>query len=410
MFGRKKKKEHNVFISKNPHTSAADLIHRARCRLLYTSNWYGQFAIGMKWKPITSSVKMDTECPTMGVCMQNGEVVCYYNELFVKSQTVEELCGAIQHEIEHVLKLHPVRRSTERKPETWNIAADMVVNGRKHAPRIGYKDHRSENKPLILPLNGELNYIPNGWPINETTEYYYDRLVEEEQGKGKDKPTYKPLDSHAVWAKSDTDPHVARELIKSAAHKASSAAQGLVPAHIKEWIAELDKPVVKWQHILKQYIARHIGNARWTFSRVNRRYDTWGIPGRTYHAASSINVIVDTSGSVSLEEEQKFFTEIERICTRSEVWVLLWDCAFQGYQKYRKGDWKKYPISGRGGTDMAKPIEWLKKNNRVKQCQVIFTDGICNWAAPQPFPVITVINNNKAKGPDWGLVIRLTDE
>mgnify|MGYP003343038029 FL=1 len=103
-----------------------------------------------------------------------GEVQCIYYPPFVESCTVEELYGVVQHEIEHIVRLHCVRPGQHRHPLLWNYAADMCVNGPQKSPRIGYRDHSSSQ--LVLPLNGNIIHIPPDWPQDETTEYYYEKL------------------------------------------------------------------------------------------------------------------------------------------------------------------------------------------------------------------------------------------
>ena len=108
---------------------------------------------------------------------------------------------------------------------------------------------------------------------------------------------------------------------------------------------------------------------------------------------------------------EKFFAEIEMVTSRAKVHVLQWDHAFQGYSRYRRGDWKKIEVRGRGGTDMAAPVDWLEERRAVGDACIMLTDGICNWPSERKFPFIVVIaGDNKGYGykdPPWGKVVRI---
>jgi predicted metal-dependent peptidase len=460
---------------------------KARCRLMTREPWYGHIAMNMVWIP-SEMPWLPESRRTMGVRIVNGgEIQCLYFPPFIDSLTIRELFAVIQHEIEHIVRCHCVRVGS-RNPEAWNIAADMCVNGPKKKPRIGYQEPTTGE--LIVPLKGNIIWIPEDWEQDGTSEKYYDKLKKKQQGMGGcckncGRPLSKSggkkqgqggsgkqpgqgqgqgkgqgqggkgqqpgqggsgqgqqpgqggggqgqcncptcggdmnsdynfggvqggvIDDHSVWNQTDVSPDEARQVIKDVVDQATSKCQGHCPGHLLEAIAELNKPVVRWRELLRQYLGKHAGNQRRTYSRRNRRRQEFGTKGISRHAASDVTVIVDTSGSIGKEELQQFFAEIEAISARSRVWLLQWDHAFQGYARYRRGDWKKLEVKGRGGTDMAAPIEWLCENGLVKDAQIMLTDGFCNYADDKHFPLITVITTPEGStdGPDWGTTIRM---
>jgi len=433
-----------------------DRLMKARCRLMTREPWYGHIAMNMIWIP-SEMPWMPESRRTMGVRIVNGgEIQCLYFPPFIDSLSIRELFAVIQHEIEHIVRCHCVRVGS-RNPEAWNIAADMCVNGPKKKPRIGYQE--STTGELIVPLKGNIIWIPEDWEQDGTSEKYYDKLKKKQQsmggcckncgrpqGKGQGKgqgqgqgqqpgqgggqgqckcPTCGGdlngdynfggvqggvIDDHSVWNQTDVSPDEARQVIKDVVDQATSKCQGNCPGHLLEAIAELNKPVVRWRELLRQYLGKHAGNQRRTYSRRNRRRQEFGTKGISRHAASDVTVIVDTSGSIGQEELKQFFAEIEAISARSRVWLLQWDASFQGYARYRRGDWKtKVKIKGRGGTDMAAPIEWLCENGLVKDAQIMLTDGYCNYTTDKHFPLITVITTpeGSASVPDWGITIHM---
>jgi predicted metal-dependent peptidase len=90
--------------------------------------------------------------------------------------------------------------------------------------------------------------------------------------------------------------------------------------------------------------------------------------------------------------------------------VLQWDAAFQGYEPYRRGDWKRIMCKGRGGTDMVGPMDWLIDNKLVPDCTILLTDGYTGWHQNINFPCITVITvpEGTVDGPPYGHTVRMT--
>ena len=397
----------------------------ARCRLMTIEPWYGHIAMGMTWVPLHEGAA----CKTMGVRIVNGgDIQCVYHPPFVESLTIEELYAVVQHEIEHVVRLHCVRQDS-RHATAWNIAADMCVNGMKSKPRIGYRTPATGE--LIIPHKDHIVWTPDDWPADETTECYYDRLLKKGEPDVKntgeiiprgfgiplDDHTGEiiprgfgiPLDDHQVWQETDVSMDEARQVVREHVHEATERCQGSRPGHLAEAISCLDNPVVNWRQLLKHYLGRHVGNRRVTFSRRNRRQDLFGIPGITRRSAATVNVIVDTSGSISNECLKKFFAEIECISHRAKTNVLQWDSVFQGWSVYRRGCWKHMRINGRGGTDMAAPLRWLIENRKIADVQVMLTDGYCDYLTKNEvlFPMITVITPGTGMEPRYGHVVRM---
>lgn len=459
-------------ITKAAVYSQSEKLMTARCRLMVRQPWYGHFSMAMVWIPSQMSWRPESQ-RTMGVRIVNGgEIQCLYYPPFVESMTLKELYAVIQHEIEHLVRVHCLRAG-DRNPIAWNIACDMTVNGKKRSPRIGYPEPGTGE--MIVPLAGQIIWIPEDWDEKQTAEHYYDKLEKIQQkmcavcghcgrpmsgkdkdkgkdkgnkgkGKGKgqddddegqgqgqgqgdgqdqggqcpkcgqsgDEVEYggikgKMVDDHSTWNQTDVSQDEARQVIRDMVSQASEKAKGDVPGHLQEAIAALNTPVVRWRELLRHYLGRHVGNQRKTFSRRNRRHNRFGVAGISHHAAANVVVVVDTSGSIGTKELQQFFAEIDAISSRAKVKVLQWDWAFQGYTTYRRGDWKRFKVNGRGGTDMAQPMQWLIDEHQVADVTVMLTDGHCNWidAAKINFPCITVITTAETTSPDYGHVVRM---
>ncbi|MFM7113410.1 MAG: DUF2201 family putative metallopeptidase [Planctomycetota bacterium] len=396
--------------------SPGDKLMNARCRLMTMEPWYGHIAMSMTWVavPVGEALK------TMGVRIVNGgEIQCLYHPPFVEKLSLEELYAVVQHEIEHVVRLHCVRNDS-RHPTAWNIAADMCVNGLKSRPRIGYRD--STTNRMIIPHMDQIVWIPEDWPENETTECYYEMILKKgrpdgfwgdtgtnNRGETVRQGFGRTLDDHDVWRETDVSMDEARQVVRDLVHHATEKCPGTAPGHLSEAINDLNRPRVNWRQLLRHYLGKHLGNRRVTFSRRNRRQDRFGMPGISRRAAATVNVIVDTSGSISSEILKQFFAEIECISHRAKTRVLQWDHAFQGWSVYRRGCWKGMAIHGRGGTDMAAPLRWLLDNRKIADAQVMLTDGFCNYLKKNEvqFPMITVITPGGGTEPQYGHVVRM---
>ncbi len=159
----------------------SEKLMKARCRLMTREPWYGHIAMSMVWIP-SNMPWLPEQRRTMGVRIVNGgEVQCLYYPPFVESMTVKETFAVIQHEIEHIVRLHCLRVS-HRDPDGWNIAADMTVNGPRNKPRIGY--HESSTAEVIVPLKGNIIWIPEDWPQDGTSELFYDMLEKKQKKLG----------------------------------------------------------------------------------------------------------------------------------------------------------------------------------------------------------------------------------
>lgn len=367
-----------------------DKITKAKCQLIVKEPWYGHFAMQMTWREDNGLLKS----PTMGVYVDGcGNIICLYDKKFVESLQSDELITLIQHEIEHIVRLHCARGKTYDS-HTFNIACDMAVNGKRKSPKIGQKEHFYEDKIL-----GKGVFVPEKWDPNLTAEQYYEMLPKQPSLKGLGNPS----DDHSIWTKTQLSQDEMRQVVKAAVDQASMKSQGNIPNGLKQAITELSKPLVNWRQLLYQYIGRYVGNKRLTFSRRNRRRQTFGIPGISHHAASTITVVVDTSGSISKEDLQQFFGEIDHISAKSRVFVLQWDSALQGYNVYKRGDWRKIQVRGGGGTDMEAPIQWLIDNRKVTDVVIMLTDGYCSYANSVRFPVITIVTDKQGQLPTYGL-------
>jgi len=417
-------------------------IKKATSFVLYSQPWYGAFLMDFEY------VKSNS-VPTMGVQMTRLGVRLLWNEEFVDKIPLFNLAPILVHEVEHVVRMHLVRRATDGLHLIENYAKDMTCNGSKKENRIKIKIKSQE---MVMPDFSV--FIPENWEQNETWEFYYKKLMEmfkEEQqksraqkGKGKGKDNSKgngkgdknkdqegdggggkseedklrdflkqfgeALDDIAEAAKAcEVSEDEARQMVKEMADNATSTAPGSVPGHLSEALEKLLAPKVRWREELKAFTGKNLGNRRLSWAKINRRMPQFGFRGHSRRNAAKVAIVTDTSGSISNKMLEGFFTEIENISHGWKIHLLQWDHDFQGYNQYRRGDWRKLKVNGRGGTDMMAPIDWLKKNASFDAI-ILFTDGECYWGEDPQVPIIICIAGEEdqryySDPPEWGKTI-----
>lgn len=403
-------------------SSTSDLLMRARCKLLTINPWYGTMASMFRWKPCVNK-----GLSTIGVrVVDGGYVDCLYNPDFCDQLTVDEMMGVIQHEIEHIVRLHCVRVGS-RDARRWNHATDFTINGKESNPKI-------ENLPNKEGLKGI--YYPEKWQDNMTSEELYDRLQKtrirykapaagspgaqgwpnkDEDGNPQDIIDGPPdaeeeivvegeLDDHDIWSGSTVGEDEARQVVKDMVRQAGIKA-GNVPGHLTDAIAALEEPVVNWKYELRQFMGRAIGGRRRTWSRANRKRPEFGIKGKSNHASVKLTIGVDTSGSVSQKLLEQFFSELELISQKFKITLVQFDHGYQRHDNYHRGDWKRIPIAGRGGTSFIEFFKAIEEKQLVGKCNIILTDGEAPWGEERPYPVLWVIMPHGKKEhvtPAWG--------
>jgi predicted metal-dependent peptidase len=422
--------EDESYFTRERLQEAMGKMDRARGFLIAQEPWYGHFAIQMEWEPSTT-----LKVPTMGVTiLHNGQIKCFWHPMFVLTRSIFRLASAIKHEIEHIVRLHPVRRD-EREPQKWNRATDMAINGSKTEQNIAIVE--DSESPKVLPFaeeeGVELIWRPAKFPAEAAAEDLYDLLEEtppqcgscggtgkqskgdgegnewDDGGKGQDGDGDKPsgggkqdgnasgskgdcpdcggtgqkgqvIDDHGSWEGSSATPEHARQIVQGVTEVATKNC-GKAPGHLKKAIDALGQPIINWRHEFRTVFGRSVGKSRPTWSRMDRRRPVFGRPGKTRRGSGSALVICDTSGSVSEAEYRQFFGEIDgSICQNVRVSILLWDdkkaVADQEIKDiywplYRRGQWRKIERVGYGGTNMDEAVEYAATHRLLRGVDVV---------------------------------------
>jgi predicted metal-dependent peptidase len=398
----------------------------------------------------------------MGVSViSDGTVDSVYNREFVDSLSNEGLACVIIHEIDHIIRLHCIRKMSRIK-ECWNIAADAIVNGTKDNPNI----------KIVGKDYSEKCYLPNSvvWytapESNLGTEQYYDWLKknsticptcgamvihfdpnakndqskgkgqgqnqkgqgqnqgqnqgqggggsqnQDDQGQEKDEHTCptcgaKPemVDDHGMWDNSTANEDDARAIVDGMVAQTCKSA-GNAPGHLEEAIKALKEVRTNWMREMNEWMGKKCGGRRNTFSRLNRRLPRFGIPGSTSRAMVDLSVFCDTSGSMGPDEISEAFSNIEKLAYRSKIRLIEFDHGIEHVSKYRKGDWKKIKIHGRGGTSIVRALKEAEERGLIGDVNVVITDGYLEWPEQKSYPMLWYVVSSSNQMPTWGKVIK----
>jgi len=338
-----------------------------------------------------------------------------------------ELEAVLVHEIMHLVRLH-LDRGQDSEFQLFNVAADMCINEEINGSSGAYQDklvglkigRRTMKLPkdvLSIDLARKDGYDKDlvteplyNWLIDKRKEYQKEQEKMQGQGsngedsdgsggkgskpgegkensgeEGSSVTSIKDLfdatygtnsESHYVLEESDS---LAEAAIKDVTDNAIARGIGNISGSFAENLEDLLKPSkINWKNLLRKYVMSHVyghGNLReHKWSRRNRR----GIPlPGTRKLSKRIVVGVDTSGSVDKNQLEQFFIEIEKMVKETSILtVVQWDTEIKNvWKEYKKGDYRKIKIQGRGGTDVQCIFDWVIENKRKGDLLLNFTDG-----------------------------------
>ena len=318
-----------------------------------------------------------------------------------KLPTPEAQMGALLHQLLHLFFGHLFLAADFPDRFAFDVAADMQANEYNH--------------PQWLPVNavrlGELADFP--LEANQTVFHYYDRVQSLWTDGGRQYPlSYSKLqqwheqrewlfESHNGWflpkAIRRVDKELARlaarSLILQAAAAAGEKALGQLPLPLR---LELEKepeprPAIHWRKLLRQFGRSSRSTLlKETIHRPSKRYRT--TPGIRVRRRQRLLLGVDTSGSVSREEQAAFFSEIDFLArTGAELTLVEFDSEVQHVSKY-KGRRPAFLLGG-GGTNFIPVLEYANRSGPWDGV-ILFTDGF----APTPrldlrFPLLWAITS-----------------
>ena len=343
----------------------------------------------------------------------NGKKIIF-NPITYIQLPPSERDGVFLHELLHMALLHHLRRGV-RDHYIFNIAADIVVNGmivnegNFKIPKYGIRDedleHLSVEEVYELIIKNKKKYNLN---LVDLINDEKDSEDKDSQGKGNDLKTgISDLNTEAeirnYWKQAIND---AKLITKGSSEKS-------LPESFERNFGEVLEPEIDWKTKLWNFLVRTPTD----FGEFDRRLIYSGLYLENLEG-ESINVFccIDTSGSISDYEINKFMREIKGIINAyPNLNCRLWYADHECYGPYNIDSMENVPKpKGGGGTDFEpffKDITKKEFNNNDGVC-IYLTDGYGYFPEKEPdLPVLWVVIPGGAEQEyfPFGEIVKLTN-
>ncbi len=278
------------------------IISASLLRLRMRSPFFATLALFAKFIPTPSILAAATD----------GKDI-FYNSDLLQSLTTAQQDGLLLHEVLHAALLHVLRRGVRDK-QTWNIAADIVVNGIIsqqgcfELPEGGIRDTKLEHLSVeeiyeLLQQQDKCNYCLANLDLLEISPLAV-QGNNETSGLGEEE-----LDSLSEAKKAELESHW-QNAMQQATVIARTTNQGKLPAGMTRELGALDRSQLDW----RSYLWRYLVKTPTDYTKFDRRFIGRGLYLETLQGESvKVYVAVDTSGSIDNELLKMFLSEVNGI-------------------------------------------------------------------------------------------------
>ena len=337
------------------------------------------------------------EIDTMAVGPRGVMVALYYNPFFMSELSDDELRWVLTHEVGHVVLHHITLRkpSDPHESNLMNWAADLAVNSlfpQSNGFRypVCKKDvFDEETKEQLCKAGEPWVLLPKkfGFPERQSMEQYAE-LLRNAVKKGKiPKAVFedgasggnsngngragRQFDVHYRWGQNPAVDAQVREWVEQLRKTTS---WGTLRGEVQAAILAAQKSEVPWNKVLRYYYGLISSKQRVsTYKRPSRRF---GYPwcGKKPLGTDRKLVAIDTSGSVSTKELEKFMAETNALAETQPVDVITWDAGLTMPRPIQwSGKKRSFDFAGRGGTDPQPVLDFARERNYREV--IMLTDG-----------------------------------
>lgn len=347
----------------------------------------------------------------------------FFNPDFFMKLDNEEKIFLLLHEIMHNVYDHGIRRGF-RDAKIWNKAGDYVIND------------ELIQRNFKMPKGGLHNVDYRDWSADAI---YADLMQKQDEGggSGPDNPwpdLQDPADDSGNGDGSGSGsgnqgiggipkPTAAeaeehnKDLLASATQisQMSGDKAGTIPGSLQRHLDDLLNPKLPWTKILAKFLFSMNKND-YSWRKPNRRFISQGIvmPSLYSEGIGRISFAIDTSGSVSVSDFNRFMSEIAYVFKQfqpKEINVMQFDHILQGNDKCCSvQDFMNLEFKGGGGTNIDPVLEAFKEDD-VSKALIILTDGYLHQRVdldPKK-PVIWCIYDNPGFVPEFGTAIHFSN-
>jgi len=388
-----------------------------KCIMVIVAN-YGFFA------DLLFNLKIKQATDPRITTMATDGLSIMYNSDFANELSEEECVFVLCHEIMHNALFH-FDRGLGRDPELWNISGDYAINlllegigkmPEKVLYEEKYKDwsteqiyaelepewekNKQKKKELIKQLmDGLGSDIQAPGSLSGGIDIYDDGEGEGEgngQGKGKGKGKGKPGQGGGTAGQSGNkelqgakgNDEKMKQVWGEIVRDASSKNQGFGSANMQRFLRKISKPKVNWQAELRKFVANIYSKLKHKLPQrraISRGDYLWGL-NKKKSDYNNVVIAIDTSGSISEDDLDKFASEIHAIFKNRGIkkchviWCDYDICGVQEFSTRNKFKIDKLRPQGFGGTRFTPPFDWIQDNLVKKGLQpafmIYFTDAL----------------------------------
>lgn len=358
-----------------------------------------------------------TEVPTLGVGKSSADeivVKLFVNPEYVESiinftkgneeKSVNHFVEVFKHEVHHLIFGHLSFDFPDKQRQT--IAAECSVNSyvnrhnlistNEEKPGVFAEDFGLEPKLSLKEYYDLLNHNKKYQQMASGSCSGITVIMDGENDSGDNSANGNSIDSHEKW-KAISGDSISEEMIKDIVRQAAETCKqsnkwGNMPGELMSAIQDnfmQKKNIIPWQVVLKNFLASSSENILdYSMKRLSKRFGTR--PGTVKSDVLSVAIGIDTSGSISDDMLQIFFSELDAIAkTNTKMEVFEWDT-----KVHRRYDFRDFDgcVQGRGGTDPIPALEEITAENY--DCIIMFTDfGFSDIKDEYGVPILWVVNN-----------------
>ena len=342
----------------------------------------------------------------------------YYSPEFVMAQTPEALATMVLHEALHCVNQHSPRFRALAQPSerhvAWNSAGDVGINhvlDEAHMPWGDFTPLRFSDLAKF-EVKPEMATEKIYFTIVDYISEHPDEFQSQSDcgsvigGKARGYEIARN-NSNNPAIKSDQQDVIRDQVAQEIIHFARIKGIGSLPGFLLRWAEDLLEPKIDWRKAFagafRSSLATVLGRRDYVYTRPSRRQSAMRtgsheiiLPSMRKPAPPAIAIVVDTSGSVGIDEIKMFLTEVDGIVKANGishgVTVIPCDAEVGEIQKLRsRGAITTLRLHGGGGTDMGVGIAAAGLLRPTPKIIVVFTDGYTGWPDALPKGVETMI-------------------
>ena len=366
----------------------------ARSRLILDKPFLGALALRL---PL-----VETDAAWCRSTWSDGRTL-YYNRAYVDSLDAGQTQYALAREALHCALLHFYRRGN-RDRFLWQTACDYAITP------ILLDDGLEPTPDTVMMPEYEGLTAEEIYPLLQNAGIRRRPSAGQEDGKEGGEPLPQPPPEPGA-REAERLAAQWQQRLAAAAQQALQA--GKLGARMARLVDVFLQPRLSWRSLLAQHLSATARND-YSYARPStRRGDPAVFPGLRSDEIDLV-VAVDTSGSVSADEIEQFFAEIDAIKgqVRARISLLCCDAEIDAACPaiFEPWDEFRFPAEVRGGgdTDFRPVFEWVERQDRRPDTLLYFTDAHGDFPEFEPpYPTLWLVKGKAA--PPFGTRIQLND-